>query len=169
MERSTYNLTVEPRGQTYKNLLTAALPYCDEFLFVDVPWARKGKLESSFQVRARELVRELEPHLVRVERSMSWPGTVLSERRGLDIRAYVYRYRFEPKSLSILTRVADRLYEWCWPELPAGLCLLRADGEAWLVTMADHDDCYLTLTKDEAAELARVVPGLNLRRHYSEH
>jgi hypothetical protein len=169
VERSLYDIAVEPRGDTYRKLLAASLSHCAEFLFVDVPSRRKGTIKSAFEASARAVVRELEPFLLRVERSMSWPGTVLSEHPGLDVRAYVYRFRFEPKSLLVLTRVADRLYAWRWPDLPADLCLIRPDGEPWLVTMAADEDSYLTITQDEVEELARAVPQVGLRRHYSEH
>ena len=107
MVRETYDLAAEPRGAVYEKLLAAGLPHCDQFLFVDVQTRRNGIVESAFQASARAVVRELEPHLIRVELSLSWPGTVVSEQPDLDLRARVYRYRFHRKTtLQVLTRVA---------------------------------------------------------------
>lgn len=107
MKREMYDITVEPRGRVYERLLTTALRFCDEFLFVDVPEPRFGENDSSFRTRSRELVRELEPHLVRIEKAKSWPGTRMGEQPGLDVFARIYHFRLNQSSLASLTHAVS--------------------------------------------------------------
>jgi hypothetical protein len=169
MSRNVYAITAEPRGRVYKKLLAESLRCCDQFLFVDVPEPRFGPNDTSFRPASRDLVRELEPHLLKVEKSKSWPGTRLGELPGVDVYARIYRFRLDSGAVDILTRVADRLYAWRWPELPSDLCLVRAEGEAWLVNIATEDESYLLIDGEEADELGKAIPELILRRKYPKH
>ena len=169
MKRDVYDITVEPQGRVYDTLMMTALRHCDRFLFVDVPEPRFGENDTSFQARSLELVRELQPHFVGVEKSKTWPGTTMGEQPGVDVFARVYHYRLNADTLAILTSAADHLYAWQWPDLPTDLCLLRADGEAWLVTIASDEESYLLITKDEAEELGTLMPELELERQYPQH
>src|SRR2546425_3373456 len=72
VSRNIYAITAEPRGRVYENLLAEGLRHCDQFLFVDVPEPRFGPDDTSFRAGSRDLVRELEPHLLRIDKSKSW-------------------------------------------------------------------------------------------------
>ena len=169
MSKNVYRISAEPRGRDYKDLLTEGLRHCDQFLFVDVPEPRFGPNDTSFRPGSRDLVRELEPHLLRIEKSKSWPGTRLGEMPGVDVYARIYRFRLDSGTVEVLTRVTDRLYAWRWPELPADLCLVRPDGEAWLVNIAADEESYLLINSKEADQLAKAIPQLMLRRQYQKH
>jgi hypothetical protein len=169
MSRNIYAITAEPRGRVYETLLAEGLRHCDQFLFVDVPEPKFGPNDTSFRPRSRDLVRELEPHLLKVEKSKSWPGTTLGELPGVDVYARIHRFRLDASAVKILTRITDHLYAWRWPELPADLCLVRPDGDSWLVNLAADDESYLKITSAEADELGKAIPELMLRRQYLKH
>jgi len=168
MVRRVYVLEAEPRRQTYTKLLVAALSACDQFLFVDVPGPHFGENDSEFGSRSRALVQELEAHLISVTKSDSWPGTHLVKAEGYEPYGRIYRYHFNVDSARVLSRVADGLYEWRFPHLPADLCLIRSDGDPWLVNMPADEEAYLSLTESEANDLRAAVPELELGRDY-EH
>jgi len=169
VKREIYDITSEPKGELYRQLLTVALRHCDEFLFVDVPGPNYGENDTSLQAGARDLVQELRPHFVKLEKSKSWPGTILSEHPRVDVYARIHYFRLDLRSVAILARVADHLYAWRWPELPTDLCLLRPDGDAWLVNIAADEESYFQVTKEEAEELTRIMPELKVKRLYPQH
>jgi len=168
MKRRVYEILIEPRGQTYQALLSAALRWCDQFLLVDVPEPDFGPNDSAFRGRARSLIDQLAPYLVEVSKQKSWPGSTLSERKGVDVYARVYRFRLVPESTMILSGSADGLYSWRAPAMPSDLSLLRKGGDPWLVNMAADEESYLVVTQEEAEELLVAAPGLKIKEQY-EH
>ena len=70
MSRNICVITTEPQGRVYENLLTEGPRHCDQFLFVDVPEPNFGPNDTPFRSRSLDLVRELEPHLLRVEKQV---------------------------------------------------------------------------------------------------
>jgi hypothetical protein len=167
MKRLVYELTAEPRGHVYRALLAAAVPVCDQFLFVDVPEPDFRRDDTSFKARSKALVEELRPDLIEVARTKAWPGTTLSERPGVDVHANVYRFHLSARALAVLQSASDGLYAWRFPTLPADLCLVRTDGDAWLVNIAADEEAYLHITGDEAETLRIAAPGLEFRERYS--
>jgi hypothetical protein len=144
----------EPRGVRYRQLLAEGARCCDQFLFVDVPEPLFREEDSSFGPLAERLVNELAPHLIRVVKEKSWPGTRLGEVPGVNVFARVFTFRLDSQSLEIISRAANNLYAWRPPTLPADLCLIRPDSEPWLVSIAADDEAYLRLARDEAQDLA---------------
>jgi hypothetical protein len=101
-------------------------------------------------------VRQLSAHLRSERRSSSWPGTTL-----LSGEATLYRYALNLGSCRILKAVAPSLYSWQQPSLPEDLCLLRDDGEPWLVSIAHEMDGYFVLTQSEHEGLVGALPELS--------
>jgi len=164
MKRHVYVLEAEPRQETYRKLLVAALGACNQFLFVDVPGPHFRENDSEFGPQSRALVKELAEHLISVTKSDSWPGTQLAKAEGYEPYGRIYLYRLNGDAVRVLSRVANGLYEWRFPHLPADLCLMRSDGDPWLVNMAADEEAYLNLTEGEATALRRAIPELELGR-----
>lgn len=166
MNREIFDITTEPRHETYRALLRASLRWCDQFVFVDVPSPDFGENDSQFGPRAKEVVGQLVEHLVDVQKSKSWPGSTLVDKPGVDTFGRIYRFRLDETAVNILSMAAESLYAWRQPTLPSDLSLIRSDGDPWLVNMAGDGDAYLHLTLEEADRVRDAVPGLELRRHY---
>ena len=146
MNKSFLNFTVEPRGALYRDLIRHAVVDCNIALLV----VQTMPLEQ----RGQEVLTRLAAFLIEKVESSEWPGTKLLNRTG-----WVFRYRFEPESAEILAGAADALYDWLQPNLPEDICLLRADGTPWLVSIAHEKDGYLELSQEEKARLFDALPA----------
>jgi hypothetical protein len=133
--RKTYDVIDEPTGPEYDALLESALTQCSTVVLTVRP--------NGEEPRARAVVDELGPH--RLQDGATGP---------------VFRYRLSRDTVAILKRSARGLYEWRHPGLPENLCLLRADGTPWLVSIAAERLGYLELTPFEKLLLGRAAPGL---------
>jgi hypothetical protein len=85
--------------------------------------------------------------MIASDQRSDWPGTSL-----LAGAALVNEYALEDASVSILTTTVAGLYEWVAP-LPEDLCLLRAGGAPWLVSVAHEQDAYIEATRGELRDL----------------
>jgi len=111
------------------------------------------------EVSGAAILTALLPFERRREDSTSWPGTELF----FGETASVIEFELNEPVLEILAR-APGLFAWVQPSLPEDLCLLRADGSAWLTTIAHERAAYLQLRVGELASLSAVVPSLKLER-----
>jgi hypothetical protein len=147
-----YDLLAEPRGEAYRMLIRASLDYANSFLLVVNPGI--GIVEDPGQ----RLMAELHPYLLSEDQKTQWPGTM----RFGDESALVSRFSLSPQTTAILGGAVEGLFEWIGPGLPEDLCILRADGSPWLVTISQERDAYLELRYGERATLAEDVPSLRL-------
>lgn len=134
MRRKCFTLTTEPRGDMYRSLLNYAVDACEVALLVVRPDLLLSKT-------GEKVLAQLRTYLQEQTEASEWPGTQL-----LDGIAKVFCYSYEPGCIAILARAADALYSWEQPQLPEDLCLLRADGDPWLVSIAHEKDSYLFLS-----------------------
>jgi hypothetical protein len=147
---ATYDLSEEPRGSVYRGLIRASLNYGASFLLV---------VRSLLAVHqsVRLAMEDLEPFVVSRTDESEWPGT-----RLFDETASVSRFLLRSETARILGKVADGLYEWVQPDLPEDLCIMRADGSPWLVTISHEREAYLQLSDYEKKALLEEVPTLLL-------
>jgi hypothetical protein len=145
-----FTITKEPRGLLYRNLLTFALPLCNQLVMV----VREPDKLSDYW---RAVQSKLKPFLIEQTKANEWPGTQC--RAKVDL----FRYRFEAASAGIFARAAHRLYEWVEPRLPEDLSLLRPDDRPWLVVIAHERDAYIDMTDEEMLELTAKLPNLQLK------
>jgi hypothetical protein len=146
----TNSILNEPVGETYQQLINAALGRADTLLLVT-------RHSQPLNTSAIGILDELRPFTISVSQESEWPGT-----RLYDHTATVYKMRFCPEVVEIMKRAANCLFDWVRPGLPEDPCLLRSDGTPWLVTISHERDAYMCLTTDERAELLSLVPGLAL-------
>lgn len=107
---------------------------------------------------AEHVLQRLAPFLNQEHQGSQWPGTQLLSGET----ATLHYYNLSEPCAKILQEAVDRLYGWQQPERPEDLCLLRADGSPWLVSIAHEHDGYLELTPEERDELLRAIPLLDL-------
>lgn len=150
MSRRTYELLEEPRGTTYRKLLSAALVRCDHVLLVVRKTIALGSSGTS-------LLDRLEQHLISRADQNEWPGTRLS-----DSTAQVLRYRLTPDSLTVLAEESEGLFAWCQPERPEDPCFMRADATPWLYTVSHEREAFLRIDQDEWSEVTTSIPELRL-------
>ncbi len=143
-----YNISNEPIGEAYRNLMDFSLGYCESFQLV----IRDANLLCQ---TAKYALIQLEPFLLdRSVGTTKWHGTELLY--GTD--ATVNRYNLTPDSVRFLKNATDRLYGWIQPVLPEDLCLIRPNGDPWLVSISHEKDSYLLLTAIEKDCLCEVIP-----------
>jgi hypothetical protein len=152
LARHIYDLLREPTGDVYRHLWKASADYCDVLLLV---------IRHTIKVNesAQAVIERLEPFLISQAESAEWPGT-----RLLDDTATVYRFELSSETISVLGEATDALFSWSQPEMPEDPCLIRFDGEPWLVTIAHEQDAYLNLTSEEKTSLEAGIPGLLMSR-----
>lgn len=71
-----------------------------------------------------------------------------------------FRFALTQQSIDILGKIAHSLFSWTQPQLPEVLCLLRFDGEPWLITTAHENDGDFVLSPEEKVALVTKVPEL---------
>jgi hypothetical protein len=146
MDRICFTITSEPKNKIYRDLLDYGVNECAFALIVirpSLPLSEAG-------TRA---LKELEQYLHEERFSSEWPGTTL-----LAETARVLLYQFGSECASVLEELTSSLYSWQQPNLPEDLCLLRANEEPWLVSIAHERDSFLYLLEDEKSQLLKALP-----------
>lgn len=133
-----YTITQEPMGEQYRRMLRFSAALCSQALLV----VRHG---CGMDERAARVLECLQPSCLCSQERSEWPGTLLLYGHT----ALVYQYVLNEQSLSILTQSANHLFEWVQPGLPEDLCLLRPNGEPWLVSICHESDAFLRMSDDE--------------------
>lgn len=150
METRIYDLKTEPSGSLYYGLIDSAMSFCALALVVVRP-------ETVLTEAGQRVLDSLNPFVDYKVKSSRWPGTEL-----LDAEADLFYCQLNQNSSQFIKSATDHLYGWCHPNLPEDLCLLRADREPWLVTIAHEHDGYLILTDLERQHLQLLLPALRI-------
>lgn len=137
---------VEPTGELWRRILTFAVGRFPAILFVE---------RDEAPVEDRSIIEALRPALVDERRSSRWPGTQL-----YGAEATVWRHRLDADVARRLVGAAEGLYRWLAPDLPEDLCILRADGTAWLGSIAHEETAWLSVTAAEWAAVSAAIPEL---------
>jgi hypothetical protein len=145
-----YALTRDLSGTMYHELLSYAMGVCSQALLV-VRHPPSLPLDG----HGAEVLERLHPFLLRKIESSEWPGTKL-----FNHTASVFYYNFNSSCTSVIGNAADSLFSWLQPNLPEDLCLLKADGEPWLVSISHEKDGYLNMTDDEKRSLVNALPWI---------
>ncbi len=146
MNKTIYNILIEPSNQDYHELLDYALADCGYALVV---------VRDSIQLndKARKTLEAVSKYLYKELRTDEWPGTKLINS---VVRVLVYSYT--PHSVQILKDASSNLYGWLQPDLPEDLCLLRSDETPWLVTISHEKDGYFVLSENERTLFLNTLP-----------
>lgn len=138
MEINTYSFSREPQEDLYKLLIRCGRLYCSRFILVNRPTMPMDQ-------NAEYILDSLNPWLLCKKESNQWPGTELF----FDYKAWVYNFTLNDYTEKVLIDASQSLYSWQQPFLPEDLCLLRNNGQPWLVTIAHEKEAYLFLKKEE--------------------
>lgn len=147
--RSLYEVA-EISGAHYRELLEIAQLHCRQFLCVVRPSLDLSEQAAAFLARCQ-------PYLLLKTARSEWPGTQLLE----DV-ATIYTFELGDYTASLLREAADGLQSWLQPDLPEDLCLLRANGTPWLVSITHEGDYYFELSAAERSSLQGHLPWLVL-------
>lgn len=150
-KRVSYTFSLDPSGPLFEDLLNVALTNCVAGLVVVRQTLQLGS-------KAKSFLRRVDAFLVSTEETSNWPGTVLFEET-----AKVFRFTFNEPVRELLLEFSDSLFSWRQPDLPEDLCLLRPNGDPWLLTVSHESDAALLLSESEHAELSRVYPSIARR------
>ncbi|MHB8718779.1 MAG: hypothetical protein ACYDAC_07800 [Candidatus Dormibacteria bacterium] len=131
--RRTYELLDEPTGSDYRALLAAATSECATAVLTVPPDLR--------------------------ERGAVLLGALIRRHPAPQVAGPV-RLEYDAHTADLLARSVDSLYGWRRPELPESLCLFRADGSPWLITVAPRRTAYVELSVLERARLSHTAPGV---------
>jgi hypothetical protein len=143
-----YTIVNNPRGTLYSKLLLYSLKTCKTFILVLQPTIFVNN-------SAKNVIDELRPYLIEKCAQSEWPGTKL-----LDSTALVYYFDLNKDSAEHLSKASTDLYSWLLPNLPEDLCLIKDDGNPWLVTISHEKDAYLLLSEEEKNDLLLEIPEL---------
>ena len=146
------NITKEPRGGTYRSLLTLAAENCPKF---SLTWQDGFR----FDDEAEAILTALAPSLVNDVRTNQWPGTTIV---GRSAAANVRFFSVSPMSLEVL-EAADGLYAWLAPSRPEDLAFYGPDGACWLGSITHEQDAWLELPPSFVPTLQLRVPGLRFK------
>ena len=145
------DITDEPVGREYRDLLQLALEACGSFSLV---W----RDQLAFEPSAEEVAQSLQPFLIREQRTDEWPGTKL-----FGHLATVRYYRLTVETLAVLERAAG-LYAWQAPVFPEDLAFYTHDSKLWLGSIAHERDAWLQGGSELEAAVHARLPGLALLR-----
>jgi hypothetical protein len=148
--KGTFNCAFkrDMKGNLYKDFLRYSLEHCSEGLVMVRP-------HLSLSENARSVLTRLAPFRIEAPAAVPWIGAQI-----FDSRAEMWRFRFVPESLALILEVSSHLYQWEQPELPEDLALFRPDGTDWLVVMAHSRRAYVSVSREERAQLVAAVPKM---------
>ncbi|MNI33560.1 Leucine Rich repeats (2 copies) [compost metagenome] len=155
-------LYTDPRGEAYRQIIDVAIGQSEVFVLGEkLPFAAE-------QRRYTDVMDALAPYLVKtivvpegdMEELMKVRGTYNSH--AFYTMGTCYFYRCCEESGELLKRLADRLADWIFPNLPEDLCFLKKDGGDFLYSVV-HEHIYgIDVTEEEAVSLMGRITGLFL-------
>ena len=153
-----YEFVRIPRGKTYRALIRHLARFCP---FISLAtWPYMLYMPSPHR---QAILDALQPDLVEAKKRSGGPGTI-GRTDPDEKRAYakdaptVYVYRLSPRSLEVITTVANSLYSWEGPDYPDDFALLRENWESCLVALPADKLAWMYLTEQEKEELVSAVP-----------
>lgn len=149
MSERNFVFAVEPSGRLYRSLLDCGLRFCAKVSLV-------VRADLGLTPEAERLLSELCKQDCHVRQGREWPGTIL-----FDETAQVYEIRYGVDVANLLAVAADGIFDWQQPSRPEDLCLLRADGSAWLTSIVHEHDAFLTLRDEEVTVVKQKDPELH--------
>jgi hypothetical protein len=144
-----FDLLREPTPDAFRRLLSILSEESYSFSLVIQP-------DLGLTASANALLVSLRPHLLRIDRTSSWPGTEL-----LDGVAEVRHYRVESEAVEALLRASPLLYRWRQPRLPEDLALYDMNGRVMLGSTAHERDGWIEVP-EALEEVVKSIVGLAL-------
>lgn len=139
----------EPIGEKHRALVDYAFKVCDSFMLV----THRQSAHSPNYIEYDILVQELNDSLITTKEQYVWPGTMSS---GL---ALVHYFQTTDSAKEIIMNKADRLFDWCYPDMPEDLCFMKGK-DVWLASTAHEGTCYIKTDVSEEIKMISNMPGL---------
>lgn len=139
-KREIYEFRSTPREADYEAVILSSAALAQEVGYVIRP------NETGMSDRGKQVIRELQPKLVRQSKVWTWPGSEILETAS----PYDYLvYGCDPDVVQVLLSASQRFEDWANPDLPEDLHFLRDDGSVILGSIAQEDYVWLELTPQE--------------------
>jgi hypothetical protein len=145
------DITKEPRDETYRTLIDYLGSRCSIFSLV---WRE----QLSFDESARLIANQLQPFLIREERTNEWPGTRLFESMAM-----VRYYRSTQDSLALLKNQIS-LFGWLASDLPEDLAFYDESETCAFASISHEKDAWFNGSVFNAEDIKTKIPGIDIRR-----
>ena len=143
-----WDLTENPKGETYVNLIKVLCSNSDQFYFV----TRK---ELKYN---REIIAQFEPYVTETYKTKRWAGT---ETKGPAATVFVIESTEE--TCKLLVKHADSLYNWVAPKLPEDLTFIKNDF-VWFSCTTHEEYAGFSIRSNYYKNLMFGIEGLALNR-----
>ena len=143
-----WELTENPSGEVYKNLIDVLCTYSDTFYFITRKELRYNPL----------ILEQFEPYIIETYKTKEWANTLTA-----GPPATVYLIQSNPETCKILQQSANSLYEWVAPNLPEDLTFIKNNFE-WF-TCTTHEEFGGFLIRSEYyKKIMSQIHGLKIKR-----
>lgn len=143
-----WELTENPTGEVYRELIDALCTDSDQFYFIT-----RKELRYNPQILA-----QFEPYIIKTYQTKEWANTLT---RGPA--AIVYVMASNPETSQLLQQAADSLYDWVAPNLPEDLTFLK-NNFAWFTCTTHERFGGFSIRSDYYKHLMCEIPGIKIRR-----
>ena len=141
----------EPRGEDFRALLAAALPFATHLGLI----MESGRPDEGNHALA--VIERLRPFQVSEQATQSWPGTQIVG----SIWETVHVYDFRAPMIDVIVEASSGLFDWINPDLPDDLHLLHADGSTLLGSTAQGRSAWLEVTPSQLDHMVTTAPWLS--------
>lgn len=138
--------TIEMNGskEVYEFLIDYSAKRSKSFILATREWEELSE-------SGKNVIEKLQPYFIKRRKTKPKKSCFNIEYTKGDL----YFYKCCEESVSILKQVANKLYDWCYPQLLDDLCFLNTKREQILITVAHEQLAFLKIKEDELEEVRR--------------
>lgn len=140
---NVYTIKTISQSEVYKCALQYSLIFPSLMLFI----VKDNHLSIN-----KEIHSILSPNIVKVMRTIKWPGTISREQKSL------HYCEIDKNLVNSLSKLCSDIPLWRNPEFPEDLSLIRQDNRApWFISISHEKDCYFKFTVKEKEPFQRSI------------
>lgn len=143
-----WNVTENPSGIVYKNLIKALCDHSDKFQFV-----MRKQLKYNLDV-----LHQFQPYVICHYEASKWANTITKGNKAI-----VYVIEANNDTCTLLQQNANQLYDWVSPKLPEDLTFIKNNFE-WFSSTTHEEYAYFRIHSDHYWKLIHKIKGLKLER-----
>ena len=143
-----WNLTENPMGNTYRQLLEVLCDYSDTFYFI----TRK---ELTYN---QKILEQFKPHMIETYQTKEWANTIT-----LGPPATVYVMDANRDSCELMKTLSHSLYDWVAPNLPEDLTFIK-NNFAWFTCTTHEESGGFSIRSEFYRNLIGQIQGLKIEK-----
>lgn len=147
-EIESWNITANPKGDTYKRLIETLCLHSDQFYFI----TRK---ELKYN---EEIIATFSPYTLNTYKTQKWAGTETT-----DLAATVYIIESNAETYQLLVKHANSLFDWVSPTLPEDLTFIK-NNFTWFSCTTHEGFANFSIRSDYYKRLMCRIEGLVLEQ-----